>query len=128
MEEVSPFDLHAAFLRRAQSDIRSFLEAFAETLEQSLPGRVEVRRKKDYFFGKAQHVVGITIHLGTNRFVLENSEKGLRLSRSSEVRGVVLKSEELPLPEWLAGLNKELGALSAGMDEAQAALHDFLMS
>ncbi len=128
MEEVSPFDLHAAFLRRAQTDIRSFLEAFAQTMEQSLPGRVEVRRKKDSLFGKTQHVVGISIHLGATRFVLENSEKGLRPIRSSEVRGVVLKSEELPLPEWLTGLNKELGALSAGMDDAQAALHDFLMS
>ncbi len=128
MEEVSTFDLHAAFLRRARSDIKSFLEAFATLMEQSLPGQVEVRRKKDSLFGKTQHVVGITIHLGANRFELENAGKGLHLSRHHEVRGIVLKSEELPLPDWLAELNKELGALSAGMEDAQAALHDFLMS
>lgn len=128
MEEFGAFDLHAAFLRHAQSDIKSFLEAFATMLEQSLPGRVEVRRKKDSFFGKTQHVVGITIHLGSNLFVLENTGKGLHLSRCNEVRGIVLKTEELPLRDWLAGLNNELGTLSAGMDDAQASLHEFLMS
>ncbi len=128
MEEVSAFDLHAAFLRHAQSDIKTFLEAFATLMEQSLPGQVEVRRKKDSLFGKTQHVVGITIRLGSYRFVLENSGKGLHLSRCNEVRGIVLKSEEVALSDWLAELNQELGALSAGMDEAQASLHEFLMS
>jgi hypothetical protein len=128
MEEVGTFDLHAAFLRRAQHDIKSFLEAFATRLEQSLPGQVEVHRKKDSLFAKTSHVAGITIHLGSNRFVLENSGNGLHLSRCNEVRGIVLKNEELQLPDWLASLNKELGAMSANMAGAQGILHEFLMN
>jgi hypothetical protein len=128
MEEVGEFDLHAAFLRRAEKDIKSFLEAFATRMEQSLPGQVEVHRKKDSLFSKTQHVVAITIHLGSNRFVLDNSGTGLHLSRCEEVRGIVLKNEELQLPQWLASLNKELEAMSANMTGTQGLLHDFLMN
>jgi hypothetical protein len=128
MEEVGAFDLHAAFLRRAQRDIKSFLEAFATRLEQSLPGQVEVHRKKDSLFAKTQHVVGITIHLGASRFVLDNSGSVLHLSRCNEVRGIVLKNEELQLPDWLSSLNKELGTMSANMAGAQGLLHEFLMN
>ena len=128
MEEVGAFDLHAAFLRRAERDIKAFLEAFATRLEQSLPGQVEVHRKKDSLFAKTQHVVGITIHLGANRFVLDNSGHGLQLSRCNEVRGIVLKNEELQLPDWLSSLDKELGAMSAKMAGAQGILHEFLMN
>lgn len=127
MEEVNAFDLHAAFLRRAQGDIKAFLEAFAARLEQALPGQVEVRRKKDSFFAKTQHVVGMTIHMGENRYVLENAGSGLQSSRCKEVGGVVLKNESMALPDWLWALSQELGSVSAGMAGASGVLHDFLM-
>ena len=72
--------------------------------------------------------MGITIHLGANRFVLDNSGHGLHLSRCNEVRGIVLKNEELQLPDWLSSLNKELGAMSASIAGAQGLLHEFLMN
>jgi len=127
MEEVNAFDLHAAFLRRAQGDIKAFLEAFAARLEQALPGQVEVRRKKDSFFAKTQHVVGMTVHLGSDRFVLENAMGALHVSRCREVGGVVLKNETMQLQDWLWALSRELSSASEGMTGASGVLHDFLM-
>jgi len=102
------FDVYSAWMRRSTGDMRAFLEAMAVRLEQSLPGMVHVQRKRDGLFAKTQHVSTISLQLGTSQFILEKEASGVKTSRTKVVGGIVLKSEELPLADWLSAVDEAL--------------------
>ncbi len=128
MDEVRDFDLHAAWIRRAQTDLHAFLEALAARLEGALPGRVQVERKREGFLTGPKRVVGITIRTDDNRYVLDAHNHEIHASRQHEVRGVVLKTETLTLDRWLQDLEDELRRLSGALEGARGVLQDFLTS
>ncbi|WP_163098012.1 hypothetical protein GL267_008420 [Acidithiobacillus ferrianus] len=121
------FEQNTAWIRRAQTDMKAFLEGLATRLEGDMPGLVEIDRKKDGFFAKTSHVEGITIHTENNDYFLKQAGAHLSTVRAKVVRGVVLKHENLPLSTWLESLAKDLADLSGEMQGASRALHDFLM-
>lgn len=122
------FDLQAAWIRKSQGDIKAFFEALAASLEAGFPGQVEVRRKKDGIFSKTSHVEGLSIRTQNYQFHLEREGAGLRAIRAREVRGVVLKRDDLAIGEWLESLTRELAGVSGDLVKTRDALHDFLMS
>ena len=115
MDEIRDFDLHAAWIRRAQTDLHAFLEALATRLEGALPGRVQVERKRDGLLSATRHVIAITIQVDGSRYLLDAHDHDVRASRQHEVRGVVLKTESLPLDRWLQDLEDELRRLSGSL-------------
>ncbi|WP_414041453.1 hypothetical protein ACJU26_05150 [Acidithiobacillus sp. M4-SHS-6] len=121
------FDQSTAWIRRAQSDMKAFIEGLAARLEGDVPGMVEVERKKDGFFAKTSHVHSITIHTDNNDYLLTQEGTHISTVRTKTVHGVVLKHEDLPLAAWLESLMKDLGDLSGEMQGASNTLHDFLM-
>ena len=125
---TSDFDLSAAWYRRAQGDLRAFLEAFATRMERAIPGRVTVERKRDGLFSKTSHVAKIAIDTRPNVYVVALDNKQLTALRSKAVRGVTLKSEPLDFPDWLAGLSADIQRLAERDGAAHDVLHDFLMS
>ncbi len=127
-QPVDGLDLHAAFMRRAAADQPAFLEALAVRLEQALPGRVQVLRKKDGLFAKTAHVRSITVDTGDARYSLENESGLLHAHRARATNGVVLKRDLLSVPQWLDALSEALARLSSEAEGAQRILHDFLMS
>ena len=128
MDEIRDFDLHAAWIRRAQTDLHAFLEALAARLEGALPGRVQVERKRDGLLSATRHVIAITIQVDGSRYLLDAHDHDVRASRQHEVRGVVLKTESLPLDRWLQDLEDELRRLSGSLEGARGILQDFLTS
>lgn len=131
MSEISgpgEFDLSAAWYRKAQGDLRAFLEGFAARMEGALPGRVTVERRRDGLFAKTSHVVKVAIDAGPAVYVLHLENNHLSALRAKSVRGVTLKSEPMAVPEWLAALNVEIQRLAEQVDAAHGVLHDFLMS
>jgi hypothetical protein len=128
MAEPAGFDLHAAWLRRAEKDNKSFIEALAVRLEQSLPGHVQVERKKDSLFSRQVHVAKITVRTGGDCYILENSRGEIVVSQVKEVRGIVLSSREVELSDWIQNLDVELQNLSGHSAQAAGALRQFLMS
>ncbi|AWP25104.1 MAG: hypothetical protein M0Z85_00730 [Gammaproteobacteria bacterium] len=128
MDEIRDFDLHAAWIRRAQTDLHAFLEALATRLEGALPGRVQVERKRDGLLSATRHVIAITIQVDGSRYLLDAHDHDVRASRQHEVRGVVLKTESLPLDRWLQDLEDELRRLSGSLEGARGILQDFLTS
>ncbi|HUW99195.1 MAG TPA: hypothetical protein VMV40_10245 [Acidiferrobacter sp.] len=128
MDEINSFDLHAAWIRRAETDLHAFLEALATRLEQALPGRVQVERKRESLLKANKHVAGIVVQTDNSRYLLDVHMRDMRTSRQHEVRGIVLKNESLPLDLWLAALENDLRALSGTMEHARGILHDFLTS
>jgi hypothetical protein len=126
--DVTEFDMGAAWFRRANSDMKAFLEGLAVRLEGALPGRVTVDRKRDGLFSRESHVARIDITLDNSLYSIEANRGHATARRSKIVRGITIKSEQVPIPEWLNGLIAEIRALGELAGGAHAALHDFLMS
>jgi len=126
--EPDGFDLNAAWIRRAQGDLKPFLTAFAARMEGALPGRVTVERRRDGLFSANSHVVKVAISTGPNVYTLALTSSGLAGMRSKSVHGVTLSSQTLPVTEWLTELNRAMQALAAEEGAAQTVLHDFLIN
>lgn len=122
------FDLSMAWYRRAQGDLRAFIEAFAARMDGALPGRVKIERRRDGLFSRTSHVVKVTIAGDLNAYTLALDDNRLSAWRTKSVRGVTLKSEPMDFPEWLAVLNADLQLLAEQASAAHNVLHDFLMS
>ncbi|MBU2731624.1 MAG: hypothetical protein WCY91_10535 [Acidithiobacillus sp.] len=121
------FDQNTAWIRRAQTDMKAFVEGLASRLEGDMPGFVEVERKRDGLFAKTSHIEAITIHTDNNDYFLKQNGVHVSTVRAKTVRGVVLKHEDLPLSVWLESLVADLADLSGAMRGASNTLHDFLM-
>ncbi len=122
------FDLSAAWVRRAQTDSKAFMEAFAVRLEGALPAQVDVDRKREGLFSKTTHVAKVAISLDNNVYLLMLERGHLVAQRVKSVHGVTLKSETLNMPDWLKSLQHDMAAYADHMGSAQQVLHDFLMS
>lgn len=122
------FDLSMAWYRKAQGDLRAFLEAFAVRMDGAAPGRVRIERRRDGLFSARSHVARVTISGESDAYILDLDDGRLSARRARSVRGVTVKSEPMDLPQWLAALNAELQRLAENAGAAQDALHDFLMS
>ncbi|MDQ0472399.1 hypothetical protein [Labrys wisconsinensis] len=124
----SEFDLSAAWIRRAQGDLKAFLEAFAVRMESALPDHVVVERRRDGFFSSTRHVTGVTVRTDGDVFILGMAGARLVARRQKLVRGVAVKTEVLGMPEWLVALDREVKLLAEQAGAAQSALHGLLMS
>jgi hypothetical protein len=124
-DEIS-VDLVAASLRASSSDLNTFVEVLADKLEDALPGRVQVARKSTRFLGKEKRVQRLQCDLGEKRYLLASREGGVEVRRATAVRGVVLKTEELPLGEWLDALARDLANEARTSEQARLALQRML--
>ena len=113
------FDLDAAGLRADGADLAAYIEVLARKLEDALPRQTEVRRRSKGFLSREKVVDTIEVTLGEYRYSIA---RGGRATRAKEVRGVVIKREELGLEAWVGGLAGELREMAAGSAEARAAL------
>lgn len=120
------FDLNAAWLRRSQGDLRAFVEAFAVRMEGALPGRVSVERKRDGLLSKTSHVAKVTIQGDKAVYQLTNDKGRIATVRSKLVRGVVISSATLTVPDWLGEVRAEVQTLAGQSVSASDVLHDFL--
>ena len=120
------FDLLAASLRSSSGDLATFVEVLADKLEQALPGRVAVQRRPVRRFAKQKRVARVELALGDSRYIAV-SEGGVVETRCAKsVRGVVLKSEVLPLDEWLAALGRALALEAEANEQSRLALEQLL--
>jgi hypothetical protein len=124
--EQGGFDLLAASLRSSSGDVNSFVEVLAEKLEQALPGRVVVQRSAVKRFSKQKRVARIELTLGDNRYIAVAQSGALETRCAKSVRGVVLKSEVLPLDAWLAALGRELATEAEASEQSALALEQLL--
>ncbi len=128
-EAMQSFDIQAAWLRRAESDVSAFMAALATRLEESLPHQVVVHRKRLGLFSRESRVEKLTVLAGTANYdVFLDARNSLQCSRAKVVGGVTLKTETLDIAQWLAGLGAELANMAGRMGTTQTVLHDFLLS
>jgi hypothetical protein len=117
------FELLAASLRADTSDMRIWIEVLATKLERALPGRVQVHRGG--LFGK-RAVQQLEIELGAWRLSLRVEHQYPVAERIHIVRGIALKTEQLPVDAWIICLSQALSELAATSAREQAAIQSLL--
>ncbi|HUJ35587.1 MAG TPA: hypothetical protein VLW51_10290 [Solirubrobacteraceae bacterium] len=123
---VVDMDLLAASLRADSSDLNAFIESLAAKLEEAMPGRVRVDRRRAGMFGP-KSVRSVSVDLGDRRLELR-SERGAVQTRCARLSGgIVLKNEELGTDAWLAVLSEALAAEAARSETTRKALERLLI-
>ena len=120
-------ELLAASLRADSSDTKAFLEALATKLEGSLPDRTTVTRHSS-LFSREHPVKEIAVLLGDYQYRIGRERQGpIMAQRAKVVRGIVLKTEQIPLEHWIEELAGELAQVAASSAQARSALERFLL-
>jgi hypothetical protein len=123
VEGAANFDLVAASLRADADDLRVFVEALTTKLEESFPGRCRVRRAG--LRGKGS-VREFSVDLGGGRYELTHDDGAVSTHRSSVVRGITLRNDELGLDEWIDALAAEVVAEANRSERGRLALENLL--
>ena len=118
-------DLLAASLRADSSDLSAFVESLAAKLEDSVPGRVRVERRRSGMFGP-KAVRSVAVDLGDRRLELR-TEGGAVQTRCARLSGgIVLKNETLETDAWLAMLSEALATEASRSETTRKALERLL--
>jgi hypothetical protein len=118
-------DLLAASLRADSSDLSAFVEGLAAKLEEAVPGRTRVERRRDGMFGP-KAVRRITVDLGDRRLELRHEGGAVQTNCSRLSGGIVLKSEAFEADDWLAVLSEALAAEARRSETTRKALERLL--
>ena len=115
-------DRLAASLRVDAGDLPYLVEVLAGRLEALLPGAVAIERRSKGLFSRERVLQRVVVDLGQDAYVLERDGHGFAARRSREVRGIVIRNEELTLDGWVAALRDALAEAAATSDAARRAL------
>jgi hypothetical protein len=118
-------DLLAASLRADTSDLGAYVESLAAKLEEALPGRVRVERRRGGLLGP-RTVRSISLDAGDQRMTLVHHGGALQASVARLSGGIVLKNEALGTEEWVAALGQVLAAEATRSESTRRALERLL--
>lgn len=119
-------DLLAASLRADSSDLGAFVESLASKLEEVLPGRVRIERRRSGMLGP-KLVKRILVDAGDRRLELRAGDGSIETFSSKLSGGIVLKSEQLETDAWLAALGEALAAEAGRSEKTRQALERMLI-
>jgi hypothetical protein len=124
VSQPGDIELVAASLRADATDLRVYVEALAQKLEQSFPGACTVRRSG--LRGKGP-VRAISVSLGDTRYELEHRDGSVVTRRFSVVRGITLKSEELGIDSWIDSIASQVVEEAERSERGRLALENLLI-
>lgn len=117
----------AASLRADSTDVKVFLEVLANKLQGALPNQTSVTRHSS-LFSREHPVREIVVALGDNQYRMARERQGpLMASRAKVVRGIVLKTDQIPVEQWIEELAEGLALEAARSAQARSALEQFLL-
>lgn len=125
MADDLDIDLIAASLRADQGDLHTFVEGLAVKLEQTMPGRVHVDRRRAALFGP-KYVQRITLDAADQRLELRASNGSIETFCSRLSGGIVLKRDQLGVDEWIATLSEIVAVEAQRSGNARRALERLL--
>jgi hypothetical protein len=118
-------ELLAASLRADTSDLTAFVESLAAKLEEAVPSRTKVERRRTGMFGP-KAVRRITVDLGDRRLELGFDGGTVETNCSKLSGGIVLKRETFTADDWLAALSDALAAEAQRSETTRKALERLL--
>ena len=120
-------DLLAASLRADMTDLKAFLEVLAVKLEEAMPDQTVVARQNK-LFSREHPVREIQVTLDDYQYRISREQGGpLLTQRVKVVRGIVLKTEQLPMEQWIGTLAEGLARQAQKSAQARIALERFLL-
>jgi hypothetical protein len=127
-EVPAPFDLDmaAASLQADAADLHTFFEVLATKLTSALGSALEVERESGFFNKNKGRLKSLTVRIGDNTFQATTTKGRIECRKLHAVRGIVLNSEELGLPDWLKQLLTALNAEAQNSAAARNALENLL--
>jgi hypothetical protein len=119
------FDMLAASIRADASDLTSFVTVLGRKLLDALPGQVICERERKRF-RESDRIKRIEVTLDDQRFEME--ERGaLPVARVSHVvRGMKLRSDDVPVDEWIERLSRKLAEVAAKSAKTRDAIAGLL--
>jgi len=119
-------ELYAASLRADKSELKTFLDALAIKLEGSLPDHTRVSRQGS-IFSRERPVREIVVSLGEYQYRIGREKQGFLLAvREHIVRGIVLRTEQTTVDQWIDELSEALAQLASHSAQSRTALERFL--
>ncbi len=120
-------ELFAASLRADKTDLKTFLDALAFKLEGSLLDYTRVTRQGS-IFSRERPVKEVVVSLGEYQYRIGREKQGSLVAvRAHVVRGIVLKTEQIPIGQWIDELSEALAQLASRSAQTRAALERFLL-
>jgi hypothetical protein len=119
-------DLLAASFRADLSDVGAFVEGLAVKLEDLLPTRVRVERKRAGFRGP-KLVQRIEFDTGDRRLELRYDGRSIDTRYSRLSGGIVLKNESVDIDAWLQALGESLASEAQRSATTRQALERLLL-
>lgn len=125
--EPLPVDMLAASLRADSTDLKAFMEALAVKLAGALPNQTEVTRQSS-LFSREHPVKTIALNFGDSQYRISRERNGAILTeRAKIVRGIVLKTDQVPMGQWIEELAQRLAQEAGQSAQARASLERFLL-
>src|SRR5258708_24072486 len=120
-------EILAASLRADTTDLKAFLEALAVKLEGSLPNHTTVTRHSS-IFSREHPVKEINVTLGDYQYRISRERQGpIITQRAKVVRGIVLKTDQIPLEQWIEELPPPLPELAPNNSQPRIPLDPSLL-
>jgi hypothetical protein len=127
IDEPLQVDIFAASLRADMTDLKAFMEVLATKLEGALPTQTTVTRQSS-LFSREHPVREIGVTFGEFQYRITRERQGpLIAQRAKVVRGIVIKTEQIPVEQWIDELAQLLAQEAARSAQARAALERFLL-
>lgn len=120
-------ELYAASLRADKSDLKTFLDVLAVKLKGSLPDHTKVTRQGG-IFSRERPVKEIAVSLGEYQYRIGREKRGFLIAvRGHMVQGIILKTEQISVEQWIDELSEALAQLASHSAQSRAALQRFLI-
>ena len=120
-------EMFAASLRADTTDLSAFMEALAAKLAGALPNLTTVTRQSS-LFSREHPVKEVAVTLGDYQYRINRERQGpLMAQRAKVVRGIVLKTDAIPIEQWIEEVAESLAQEANRSAQARAALEQFLL-
>jgi len=120
-------EMLAASLRADTTDLRAFMEALAAKLAGALPNQTTVTRQSG-LFSRDHPVKEVAVTLGDYQYRISRERQGpLMAQRAKVVRGIVLKTDAIPIEQWIEEIAESLAQEANRSAQSRAAMEQFLL-
>lgn len=116
--------VQGALAREYAADAHLFVQSLASLLLSIVPESAEAIEHGGFL--QRKQLAGVTVLFGDNRYRMESQGHQVVTSRTHVVRGIALKTEVMPVEEWIAEVSAQMELVAATNARAKAALQRIL--
>ncbi len=126
LDNTLKVEILAEMLNLDRQKSAELVETLAKMLETALPEHTTIKRA-GWFMSKTRPVAELSVQFDSVGYLIERTKKGsISAKQQKIVRGIALKSSEIPLEDCMAQIVEELTSLADKSSTARMALNHFL--